>query len=827
MALAACAVSLTLGIALSVAAMPIVVLILAGLAGASAIALAWLRAWLLAGTMVGLVAGLWLGWHDVALASSPASFAEDRPVEVVGQVTRGPDQEAGGGTAPLRGIERTASPAGAGLRSRLRVALRTIERRPAEGQLSLVVLRGEPELAPGDWIEFSARLYLPCGFSNPGLPDARLLARGQGIDWVASVVHASELRRIDGSAGIVDHLRRWAATARRAMAGAIDARLQGAARGFVRTMVLGERTDVPAQVEDGFRAAGATHVLSVSGLHLAVVVALFFHGARWLLSWPPSLSLRLPARAMAAFVSLPACLFYTLLTGEAVATVRSAIMAAMVLGAAIVNRPVSLATGIATAALVQLVACPLVLLDVSFQLSFASVIGLGLFARWLLSDGHGAGTGVYRRVRAHLVRSFSASFAASLVTTPLVAHHFGEITPAAPLGNLVLVPIVELVVLPCGLAGAVLGLAHPWLGAVPLLAAGWASRLALVLAEGFRRLAPIVLVCYPTWAETLLLVGSAAGLLQGVLSRRGRRWPWLAAAALGIVCASAGVAWRQVARRQARDLCITFLDVGQGDATLIEGPGGFVALVDGGGRYDGSFDTGARIVEPVLRARGITALDLVVLSHPHPDHMNGLFRILRRFAIGALWQNGDDGGNPAHAELLSLAAERGVPTPIPTAIARGDLDVEAISPRFDGAIAVPPGLEANDASLVVRVSYGGRQVLLTGDIGDDGEEQLLVGRKQGLALRSDVVKVPHHGSRYASSGRLLDVLRPSLAVVSAGRFNRFGLPNAETLGRYISRGIEMRRTDRDGAVTVIVDRAGGIRVACARDCSAASVPAPP
>jgi competence protein ComEC len=550
-----------------------------------------------------------------------------------------------------------------------------------------------------------------------------------------------------------------------------------------------------------------------------VVVALFFRAATWLLARHPSWSLRAPAKAMASLLSLPACLFYTLLTGEAVATVRSAIMAAMVLGANIVNRPASLAAGVAAAAIILLVQSPLALLDLSFQLSFASVIGLALFARWLLPATEKATRGKWPRARRWLLRSVSASVAASLVTSPLVAHHFGEITPAAPLGNLVLVPIVELMVLPCGLVGSLLGIAHPWLGAVPLLVAGVASRLALILAEVFRRLAPVLLVSCPDWAETLLLAGTAAALLQAFAGSAGRRRLWLALAAGVAILAGGSLVSRQVDRVATTDLRVTFLDVGQGDSTLIEGPGGFVALVDGGGRYDNRFDTGARIVEPVLRARGITKLDLVVLSHPHPDHMNGLFRILRRFPVAAFWQSGDDGHNPAYYELVSLARERGIAMPVPGTVEANGVRLEAISPWQERGISPPVGLDANDASLVVRASYAGRQVLLTGDIGSAGESELFDHRRPGSVLRSEVVKMPHHGSKYASSARLIDVVSPELAVASAGQFNTFGLPNPAALRRYAARDVEVLRTDRDGAVTVVVDRAGNLSVTCARECS--------
>ncbi len=823
MQLAFWAVSLAVGILAGIVAGPPQAWVFAGIALAASASFVCLRARSLGLAFVFVACGIGLGQREAARARAPAEVVEDKPVEILGQVMAGADvadQPAARGAASEiespNGNEGNALPS---TRCHLRIEVQSVEEKKVSATLSLLVIEGVPDFAPGDWVRFSSRLYVPRGFANPGLPDTRLLARGQGIDLLATVRTPSDLHRVPGRrSSPLGYARRLAYHLRQAMARAINHRLSEPAAGFVRTMVVGERTDVPAEVEDGFRAAGATHVLSVSGLHLAVVVALVFQGLKRLISCFPAWSLRVPPKVLASALSLPACAFYTLLTGEAVATMRSALMASVVLGAAVVNRPVTLAAGIAAAAIVLLAQSPLAILDVSFQLSFASVIGLGLFARWLLPSGPLAKSGRSNRALAWLLRSLSASFAASLVTAPLVAHHFGEVTPAAPIGNLVLVPVVELVVLPCGLVGSLLALLHPWLGALPIMLAGLASRLAIVLAGVFRRFAPVLLVRYPNWCECLLLVAAAAFFLQALVDRKRPYKRWLVAAAAALLLAGTSLLWRDAIRRTRDDLRVTFLDVGQGDAALVEGPGGFAALVDGGGRYDDSFDTGARIVEPVLRARGIAKLDLVVLSHPHPDHMNGLLRILRRFPVGMLWTNGDDGNNPKYRALMALAVENHVSTPPPSAMTSGGLTLTPLGPWLDGRIGVPPGLGTNDASLVLRLDYAGRGILLSGDIGEEGEAELLDRRAAGMDVACDVLKIPHHGSRHASGEAFLNAVSPNLAVASAGKYNRFGLPSPAALARYAQRGIVVMRTDRDGAVGITVDSSGNISTTCMRGC---------
>jgi competence protein ComEC len=592
------------------------------------------------------------------------------------------------------------------------------------------------------------------------------------------------------------------------MRAAIDAVVPGDAGAFLKTAVLGDRRGVGDDVEEGFAAAGATHVLSVSGLHLAAVVAVVFLAARVAVGFVPALPLYVEPRAVAAALALPVLVFFTLLTGEAVATQRSAVMLSVGMGAILVGRPVSAAASIAAAALVILAPAPLRLFDQSLQLSLASVVGIALLAERLGPARRRRPRTLRARALAWLGRVVAATVAATVFTAPLLAHDFGELAPAAPLGNLALVPLVELGVVPLGLFGAALTAAGVAPGRLALRAAGAAARLALAIAGFFRAHAPLPPCRLPNAFEAgALMVAVAAGL--GGLRARGRSRAWALTAFVVAGAAGAGsLVARDWARRHATSARVTFLDVGQGDAAVIEAPGGAVALVDGGGSFDDAFDTGERIVEPFLRARGISRVDLVALSHPHPDHLNGLRRVLARFPVGALWTSGDDGHNPEYARLLALARARGVPTPAPTAAPLGAARLEPLGPFVSTsageAIGPPPGLSVNDASLVLRLSFGGRVVLFPGDLEADGEGELVGRRDVGQPVAADVLKVPHHGSRTSSSAELVDAVHPSLAVISLGWRNRFHFPAPEVLARYAARGATVLRTDRDGAVSLTI-----------------------
>jgi competence protein ComEC len=727
-------------------------------------------------------------------------IAEDRAVVIGGEVVRGPEW--------------------AGRGARLVVDLATADGAPARARLALAVDAGWPDFGPGDQVRFTARLHPLRGTRNPGLPDWTLGFRAAGIDLVAGVASPAAIRRL------VDRPpqgpRRWAFEARRAMRGAIERAVAGAPAAFLKTAVLGDRRGVGSDVEDGFRAAGATHVLSVSGLHLAAVAAAVFFLFRWVAALVPRLPLYVDPRAVAAAVVLPLCAFFTLLTGEAVATERSALMLGLAMGGLVLGRPVSPAATIAAAVLALLVREPLRVFDVSLQLSAASVAGIALLARRIGPPPAPSASRVARALR-WLWRFGAATGAATAATAPLVAHHFGEIAPAAALGNLALVPLVEMVVVPCGLLGAAASALWAPLGRAPLEVAALAARLALVVAEAFRRHAPLWTCRTPNLLETAALMAAGAAALWAVGARGRARRVALAVALAGAAAGVVSLTARDLARRHARDLRVTFLDVGQGDAAVVEAPRGGVMLVDGGGAFDAGFDPGERIVEPFLRARGITRLDVVALSHPHPDHLNGLVRVLERFDVGALWTSGDDGNNPEYGRLLQIARRRGVPAPVPAAGELGAARVEPLGPfvaEAGGGERIGPaeGLSVNDASLVLRVAFAGRAVLFTGDLEADGEGELAGRRAVGQAVAADVLKVPHHGSRTSSTPELVGAVAPALAVISLGWRNRFHFPAPEVVARYRARGTRVLRTDRDGAVTVLVRGGGALDVWCERGC---------
>jgi competence protein ComEC len=249
---------------------------------------------------------------------------------------------------------------------------------------------------------------------------------------------------------------------------------------------------------------------------------------------------------------------------------------------------------------------------------------------------------------------------------------------------------------------------------------------------------------------------------------------------------------------------IVFPDIGQGDCALVELASGKRVLIDGGGTRDNRFDIGRHVLAPVLWNRGVHKLDVVILSHPHPDHMNGLLFILKKFKVGEVWTHGRDNDLPGYAEFLRIVEEKGIVRRIVSAddppVMLGNAELRVVHPAASFRPRTKKAYDSeNNDSLVVRIADNQKVFLFTGDIGAPAEKYLI---DQGGALACDLLKVPHHGSKSSSTKDFVSFSRPKIAVVSVGRGNPYHHPNGEVLARYEGIGSRILRTDNDGAVTI-------------------------
>ncbi|MBN2494252.1 MAG: DNA internalization-related competence protein ComEC/Rec2 [Deltaproteobacteria bacterium] len=659
-----------------------------------------------------------------------------------------------------------------------------------------------PEILPGDRVRVFGRVRDLYARRNFGVECAVDRLRRAGIDYTASVEDCRSLAVEDR--GVIPSLGRLAEGLRLDLQALIEAQEASVeARSVFIALTTGDGGSIPAELRSAFQRVGLAHLLAISGLHLgfvamAVFAALVFVGVRI-----ERLALRWDVRTIAACVAVPVVLFYTLLAGARLPSVRACAMVMCFLLAVLLRRRVDPLNTLAAAGLLILVLWPESLFAASFQLSFAAVASVLLLAPILAQRLHlpwrpdGRSRSLGRRLAVRAGQLLVVTLAASLGTGPLLAWHFQRFSALGLLSNLVAVPLTTWVIVPLGLASALVLPVCETLAGWLVWAGLGASEWLVGLAEWAAAIPLASAVSAPAGWQVLLFYLTLA---SAVLVAR-RRWAARAAfvgAALLVASWVAGV----VSSRLSENLTVCALDVGQGDAILVRMPHGHCGLVDGGGSYSGDFDVGRHVVAPALWAQGISQLDWVAVTHRHPDHIGGLASVVRLFRPAELWTASPLGDDERGRDLLRAAQEAGTRLRHVAAgdrlLVDGQLRIDAFWPPAEGAEA----LEENERSMVLRLVFGQQRFLLTGDLEAEGELQLL---RSSAELAADVLKVGHHGSRNASSRAFLERVHPSLAVVSVGPDNRFRLPSPEALARLASSGARVLRTDIAGAVCIRTD----------------------
>ena len=673
---------------------------------------------------------------------------------------------------------------------------------PMADRLLLWLPRGIA-LDGGDRIRFSARLRLAEDFD--GFAYREYLAR-QGIGAIGEARAADVAGREGGPSAAILGLRDALLTGLNRIVPEPEAAL-GAG------ILLGVRTAIAPEIDEAFERAGLTHVVAISGWNIAIVAGLVGAAAR-------PLERRAGRVATAALVAATVA-GYVVLTGATPSVVRAALMAGALVVARLGGSPAHAASALGLAALVMLVAAPSVLWDIGFQLSLLATAGVLWF-----------GAPIERRLAAWpaLVREpIALTLAAQITTLPVILVNFERLSLVAPIANVLVVPLVPLAMLLSAIA-AVTGVVASTVP-VPVVSDGlawlaggaaWLVLKAMIFLGTTVASIPYasVDVSVPApiavaWLPIVALAGwalapgppkSEAGAAEsaGSASRAGladvaRRVTRPLPIAAGLVVAL-GLA--SVAQAADGRLHVTVLDVGQGDAILIEAPTGATMLVDGGPDPDRT-----------LRRLGAhlpfheRSLDVLLLSHPHQDHVAGLVSVVERFRVGTLLHAGIAFENQAYDELLARAAGQGVRVEVAragqVAWLDGSTGVEVLYPSEADATAPLPEGDINNGSIVVVVRHGRFAALLTGDA-EEPIEAALVGR--GLVTDVDVLKVGHHGSASSTTPALLAAATPEVAIISAGVDNEYGHPAPRTLDALAADGDRaVLRTDLDGDVEISTD----------------------
>lgn len=713
-----------------------------------------------AGIALGFVAlGLLAAVVRSGLPERPAGgLVGDMPVEAVVRVSGHWSRDDEGWAAPARLLRWTQ-------------AGQTRE----ETSLDVLVHLPDPDLEPpalGSTLRARGYLTRSSGFANrsavpPGPWRIRLKSR--------------LLMEVESLPGFVPAL---SGSLRRRVERAFDAagpesrgRCQGKA--LARALVLGDAAGLPLEWKRGLRVTGLYHLMSVSGVHVALVAGLV-----WLLAgvggWMP--------RSLQLLLMLAAIGLYLLLVGPLPPLVRAAVMGALAVLALLAERPPAAANALGWAAIAQIAIEPDLVNQPTFQLTASATAGILLLAprlaeRWTWGP-HG------------LRSSLAASVGAQLATLPWILPQFHLLSPTAPLLNLLAVPWTG-VALVASLFWT--GLALIWPAgasfALPVLDAlaapfAWPSR---VPPEVWGTL-PLHVPAWGAWALAIAL----GGLL---LMKSSRPWVRITRTVALILTLLTLAVWGYAGGRVRSGPQMVMIDVGQGDSILLR-DGRRAILVDGGGWESG--DLGGRVLLPALLAEGVTRLEALVMTHPDRDHCQGLVDISAFLPVREVWMG--PGWDPescagrlavipgAAVRLLSRGDRREV----------GEWRLTVLHPDPDERRG------ENERSLVLLAQAAGHRVLLTGDVESWAEQRLLSCCE--AELRADILKVAHHGSRTSTSESFLEAVRPRLALISVGQRNVYHHPSPVVVERLQEHGVRVLRTDRDGAIAVSWGEHGQIRI---------------
>ena len=614
---------------------------------------------------------------------------------------------------------------------------------------------GEIEMEPGDVLTgaFQFRVTTPDGVKDP------TNHRSEGIFLLA-------YQEEDAQLGKVSRTPFWGypAVLRQNLKNIIESSFDEETVGFAKALLLGDRTGIDYATNTAFKVSGIIHIIAVSGLHVSILFSLVYvlcFKRRWLV----------------ALIGIPVMLFFAAVAGFSPSVTRAAIMMILMMLAMVFDRDYDGPTELAFAALVMLIANPLVITSVSFQLSFGCMAGIFLFQRriydWMMEK---LGTR-FKGIKRWFASSVAVTLSAMTLTTPLVTYYFGTISLVGVLTNLLTLWVISFIFYGIMLV-CLTGYLWPLVGAVIAKGIGWAIRYVLVVSKVLAAF-PLAAVYTRSIYVVLWLVFVYLLLAVFLVSRKKYPGVLLCCGLLGLSLAL-GASWLEPLRDNCR---MMVLDVGQGQSIILHSERK-TYLVDCGG--DDS-EMAADLAAETLMSMGIFRLDGLILTHYDADHAGGAENLLSRIPADAIFVPDADDEETVGERLAQNYPVTRVDQNL--LLTYGDTKLTIYGP------VVPDS--GNESALAVLFQAGNCDILITGDRGAFGERLLL---KTADIPEVDVLVVGHHGSKYSTCEELVAAVKPKLAVISVGR-NNFGHPTQEVLDRLAAIGCPVYRTDLQGNIT--------------------------
>lgn len=608
----------------------------------------------------------------------------------------------------------------------------------------------------GDKVSAEGTVKLLTNHNNPGQIDGVTRMKSDGITARMSASKVGiEIEHVEGT--LWTKFLRLVAEIREHYRASMANVMSPEDAAAIFAMLFGGYAGLNPELVEEFQTTGIVHILSVSGSHMSLLAAATAYLCL-LLKFPRRLTL-----AVGIFVIGT----YTLLSGVLPQVIRSAIMGILVFTATALEVEVLGARFLTLAALAMLIVKPMLIFDISFQLSFSSTAGL----MYLSED--------LRKLMSRLPRWFSypaaMTLAAQIASLPIIIWYFNQVSLSSVLANVFVMPILEFVIIG-GLLGGLISLVIPLIGEIFFLLESLIFSFGAEVNRLFANL-PFSSIQVPT-------LGIFAGLVY-YLALIFRRAEILLLLIVVLI----------LNFRTSGELEISFVDVGQGDCAVVLTPNRKCLIFDTGGVREKIFDVGGRVVVPYLKHEGVREVDTIFLTHAHEDHSGGAGAIIKKFPVREIITAGEL--KTEYAAVFGISENR------LDNLRAGKTGEHFKIDGVDVEIIFAPNVgTGNEISNVYKISYGDVTFLITGDLIIENENEML---REGCNVSSTVLKVGHHGSKTSSSEEFLQAVNPKCAVICVGYGNNFGHPRHEVLERLENLGVKIFRTDKDGLIKFKTD----------------------
>ncbi|PID76534.1 MAG: DNA internalization-related competence protein ComEC/Rec2 [Deltaproteobacteria bacterium] len=662
--------------------------------------------------------------------------------------------------------------------------------KPAAGLIAVKYEgRLKPKIRPGTPLICRVNLSIPKPAGTPGLFNYKNYLAGKNIFVTAKISSPLLISSLDIKTSFWHDLSCFAEKTRSKAADFIIRHSREEIAPVYQAILTGSRAGIPPDLLEGFRQAGVTHILAISGLHLSILAGFLYSLFRFILSRSEKLLLYSNVRKLAGLLTIFPLIFYVTIAGGNAPVVRAFIMTAAAMLALLVDRRKNAAVIISFAALLILLPGPAALLTSSFQLSFAAIIFI-LASTDIYQKAMNNSLSMIEKARSYLLSGLTVSVLAVLGTAPILLFYFNRLSLISPLSNLIIEPLICMWSLPLGFISLAVSVFNQAAATFVLQIGTLGIDLAIRIIMALQNLHPSIWL--PTPHLSVIFAYYASLVFAFLKYRQGK---FSSASLIPFLAALFLIFYppQQFINLWQNNTTISCIDVGQGNSTLISTPKGRQILIDGGGGYSTNFNVGKRVIAPYLWHLGIKKVDQIIITHPDSDHYNGIEFLLDHFNPQRLWVSGVQSESASYNRLLSLARSKGVKIGVPEGRFMRGRNWQLTSLKN----SVVQGSD-NDSGLIIRYDHQDFSMLFPGDI--TSRKELELADKYGKTLQTTLLLSPHHGSKYSSSRQFLHKVSPEICIVSSGRSPFF--PADETMTRLRKAGIKTMQTKRCGTIVI-------------------------